>query len=379
MFGSIGSIGILDLIIEIWFFRILYNVGTMMEKYFAILDVTDKEIVGISARWLRKGGYAFERFARVPSKGFKKGMVADLNFASDSLIKVMHKLMEKTTRGIHDIYVGVSSPSMKIIPSSGVVLLSRYGRTITDNDVKRCLNIAQAVKMPLDKEFLHRTISGISVDNERDIANPVGLEGVKLEGKSNILVIDASMLRNMSKCISQAGFVPAGFIYNGLASSYRVLTEDDKESCVAILDINKGLEELTIFNQNVLTASFVTKIPPKETLYQVGQICEEAVTKTAAAISARPEWAKVKKVYLMGEGALVDGMVETLEREFTIPVVVPTCRVKPSENLPPDRTGYITCLGMLDYLQEERHRFQTGGNILKRASRRILTFLNKYF
>ena len=350
-----------------------------MSKHFAVIDAGSSEITAVAARWSKNRDFVLEGFCRTDSKGFHKGIVIDAAACVDSVVKALGKLKEKTGRKIQDIYAGVSSGSVNIIPSSGTLLLSRYGREVTGADIKKCVEIASTVKMPLDKEPLHRIVRGFSVDGEKEIKNPLNLEGVKLEVNVNVLTINSSVLHNMSRCISQAGFVPAGFVFSGLASAYRVLTGKDRETVVAMLDMGKDLTEVMIFHRGILAGCKVFSVGTNEVLTEEGRIDSHSLEKLVFRVVSMAGWEKVRKVTVIGAGVLIDNLIESMEGFFTVPVTAGTCISKPFEDLPPERTGYIGSLGILDHLQQEKRKQRSDNNMIKRSLNRALGFIDRYF
>jgi hypothetical protein len=350
-----------------------------MSRYFAALDAGRHGITAVAARWNKNRDFVLEGFCHTRSKGFHRGTVADAAIAADSVSETLNKLREKTGKKIHDVYVGVSSGSVGIIPSSGVLLLSKYGREVTETDVKKCVEIGSTVKTPLDKEPLHRIVCGFSIDGEKEIKNPLNLEGVKLEVSVNVLTINSSVLRNMSACISQAGFICAGFVFLGLASAYRVLTEEDRETGVTLLDIRSDLTEVMVFYRGILNSCKVFPVGTNEILMKDGGVNAQGLEKLISRIVSLVGWEKTRKVVVIGEGALIDSLIESLEGVFALPVTAGTCISRPFEHLPPERTGYVGSLGILDYLQQEKHKQRLSGNIIKRGFNRTLGFIDRYF
>ncbi|MFC1480516.1 hypothetical protein ACFL5Y_03615, partial [Candidatus Omnitrophota bacterium] len=336
-------------------------------------------ITAVAARWNKNRDYIIEGFCRVRSKGFRKGMVADAAMATDSIREALKKLKERTGKKIQDVYAGISSTSIKVIPSSGVLLLSKYGREVSEGDIKKCMQIGSTIKIPLDKEPLHRIVRGFSVDEDEEIKNPLNLEGVKLGVDMNILMINSSTLRNMSKCISHAGFIPAGFVFSGLAAAYRVLTEEDRQTGIVLMDMRKDLTEIMVFCRGTLTSCKVFPVGTNDLLSKDGSINLDSLEKTLPQIVSLSGWDKARKAMVIGEGARMDNLTESLEGLLGLSVTVGTCIVKPFEELPPERTGYIGSLGILDYLQQENQRQRLESNIIKKILNSILTFLNHYF
>ena len=184
-----------------------------MSKCFAAVNASSSAITVVAARWNKNGDYILEGFARIRSKGFNKGIVMDASLATDSVALVLDKLKKTTNKNIQDVYVSVSSTSVEIRSSIGTLLLSKFGRNISERDISKCVEVGAAVKLPLDREPLHTVIMGFSVDGDREIKNPVNLEGVKLGVNVNIVTINSSVINNMAKCITHAGFIPSGFIF----------------------------------------------------------------------------------------------------------------------------------------------------------------------
>ena len=350
-----------------------------MGGHFAVMDAGYHGISLVSATWTRNGDYISDGFCRVGARGFRKGIVVDAAMATDSIAGALNRLREKTGKKIEDVYTAVSSSSIKLMPSSGSLLLSKYGREVTSRDVKRCVEIGSAAKIPLEKEPLHWIVRGFSLDGEDEIKNPRNLEGVKLESRVNILTIDSSIVKNMSKCISQAGFLPAGFVFTGLAAAHRVLSPEDKESGVALIDICRDITEVMIFTKGILDGCKVFNTGTGDIIRENGTLDGAKLEELVPKITTMPAWEKARKIIIVGGGALMHDMVELLETSFTIPVKAGVCISRPFEDLPPDRTGYIGSLGILDCLQQERQKDRLEGNLLKRGINRALSFIERYF
>ena len=199
-----------------------------MGKSFAIMDTGSKSVTALAVTWTRGGEYILEAFCRMSSRGIDRGTITDLGLATDCISDVLTELKKKAKRDIHDVYAGVSSPSVKLTKTAGTILLSKHGKEISERDVKKCIKVAAEIKNPINKEALHKLVRTFTLDGEAGIRDPLNLEGVKLEADVNVLTINSSVLWNISKCIANAGFVPAGFVFSGLASSHRVLNEEDR-------------------------------------------------------------------------------------------------------------------------------------------------------
>lgn len=351
-----------------------------MKKYFGVIDCMANDISAVCASWDKNGDYAIEGFATVKADGIEKGKITDARKASNSILDLKNALKKKTGRVVHDVYSGISSSSVEIVNSSGVVLLSRYGREITERDVNKCKEIGSSVKIPLDRECLHTMVRDFSIDGESGIKNPIGLEGVKLEVDVNVLTINSSSIKNLEKCISHAGLFPIGFIFSDLASSYRTLTPEEKLKGAALIDFNRKYTDVLIFNkgsiENCRSLPFgLDDLPLNEDM----NINVNGSRAFIEKISSVDRWDRIMKAVVVGDAVHHEELIEFMEEIFRKPVSCGRCMARPLEVLPPERTAYISTLGMLDYLKEENQSKKRSKNIIKRCVNSILIFLDKYF
>ncbi len=350
-----------------------------MGKYFAALDVSHLGLTAVAARWEKTGEYVAEDFFCVEAEGFRKGSVDDMIAATDAVSSGFRRMMQRSGKKIGEIYVGVSSASLDLIPSTGMLMLSKYGRTITDRDIYKCLEIGAAVKIPLDKEVLQNVVNGFSVDGERNIKNPLHLEGVKLGVDIKILTINSSVVRNLEKCVANAGFIPAGFVFSGVAASYRVLSEEYKREGCVMISIARDLTEVLVYSGGMLKDCRVFPKGAQDMELNAGGTGNNSVIDIAGKIRMMNGWDKVKKGVVIGEGLFRDGLVEEIEKALNVPIGAGNCISRSFENLPPDRNGYITSLGILDYFQERKRDEKSINAYYKRFYNKALSFIDKYF
>ncbi|MFH1309223.1 MAG: hypothetical protein ABIH85_00935 [Candidatus Omnitrophota bacterium] len=351
----------------------------MMNKYFAAIDTKSDEISAVASRWRDPGSCVLEGFCRVRCKGFKKGMVADAAEAANSIATVLDKLMRKTGKNIQNVYATISSESVNVMPSSGVVLLSKYGREVTETDIKRCIEVGSTIKIGLDKEPLHKIVKDFYIDDEKGIRNPLNLEGVKLGVDINIVTINSSVLRNMAKCIAQAGFVPAGFVFSGLAVGYRILSDEDNFKTVVFLNICKSVTEVMVFSRGILSESIVVSMGANDFYSQTNEFEKCKVESFFIAITKLKEWKKNNKVIILGEGSFMDDLLDFAEKFFKLPVFPGICHVRPFEELPPERACYAGSLGVLNHIEKENIWRHGNTGFIKASINNMLRFMDHYF
>ncbi|MFH1896087.1 MAG: cell division protein FtsA, partial [bacterium] len=144
--------------------------------------------------------------------------------------------------------------------SSGVVAVSHQGGEINEDDIARVTEAAQAISLPSSREVLHVIPRGFSVDSQKDIKDPIGMSGVRLEVDTTIIHGPTTPLRNLAKCVQQVGVDVEELVFGGIAASYTVLTDTEKELGCALLDIGGGTTTITIFSEGSVTYTSVLPV-----------------------------------------------------------------------------------------------------------------------
>ncbi|MFH1799168.1 MAG: hypothetical protein ABH844_07535 [Candidatus Omnitrophota bacterium] len=350
-----------------------------MDRCFAVLNASDERITALAASWHNNSnGWKIEDFCYANAKGFEKGRVLDVALAADSICDVVDKLKTKSGKNIQQVYAGVSSSSIDVISSRGVIILSRYGGEVSKRGIARCMDIAATIKIPLNREILHKMTCAFFIDGEK-VNNPMGLEATKLGIELNIFTIPSSVVNNMAKAISQAGFVPKGFVFSGIASAHRVLTEGDKEKGTVLLDMGRDMTEALFFSRGNLMGCKILPIGVNEIWQNQGKMDINNLKHLVSEVNTLSKGEKLNKVVIVGDDAEIENLVELLEVNFRCPVKIGSCLTRPLEELPVDRDGYIRNLGILDHLMEERKKEDLGGNIVSSVFKKILNFCDSYF
>jgi cell division protein FtsA len=185
-----------------------------------------------------------------PSKGLRKGVVINI----DSTVQSIKKAVEEAElmAGVHltSVYAGISGGHIKGINSHGVIAVKN--KEITPSDVKRVIDAASAVAIPMDREVIHIIPQEFIVDDQDGIRDPVGMSGVRLEGRVHIVTGAITSAQNIIKCANRAGLDVDDIVLEQLGSSEAVLTPEEKELGVAIIDIGGGTTDLVIFSSGAI-------------------------------------------------------------------------------------------------------------------------------
>ena len=181
-----------------------------------------------------------------PSKGLRKGVVINIDSTVQSIKKAVEEAELMAGVQLTSVYAGIAGGHIKGINSHGVIAVKN--REITPSDVKRVIDAASAVAIPMDREVIHIIPQEFIVDDQDGIRDPVGMSGVRLEGRVHIVTGAITSAQNIIKCANRAGLDVDDIVLEQLGSSEAVLTPEEKELGVAIIDIGGGTTDLVIFS-----------------------------------------------------------------------------------------------------------------------------------
>ncbi len=183
----------------------------------------------------------------VPSKGLRKGVVINIETTAASISSSVEKAEIQAGIEVKGAYIGISGGHVEGITSKGVIAIADKNKEITEADVRRVIDAAMAIVIPVDREVVHVIPQEFIVDNQSGIKNPVGMSGIRLEAIVNIITAAASSINNVVKSVNRAGYETLDIILEPLAAAQAVLTEEEKELGVALVDIGGGTTDYIIF------------------------------------------------------------------------------------------------------------------------------------
>lgn len=182
----------------------------------------------------------------VPSKGIRKGVVINIDETVDSIKKAVAEAEGMAGFKIKSAYVGIAGGHIKSYNSTGVIAIKN--RKVTEEDKKRVIEAAQALHIPLDSEVLHVLPQEYIIDSQDGIKEPLGMSGVRLEVKVHIVTGSVSAVQNIIQCCQKANIEVSNIVLEQIAASEAVLTEDEKDLGVALIDLGGGTTDLAIFH-----------------------------------------------------------------------------------------------------------------------------------
>ncbi|HEY4475887.1 MAG TPA: cell division protein FtsA [Candidatus Paceibacterota bacterium] len=223
-----------------------------MQNYLVGLDIGSKSIKAAVGEIRREGGPALLNLIKIPSVGVRKGHVDDISDLTQALAPVLGEIKKISKSAINNIFLGVGSNDAKIQPSIGVVAVSRADYEIYQDDIQRAIQSAQAINIAPNRVVLHSIIKEFIVDGVKDIKDPLGMIGNRLE--VNTLIVDAfsPAVKNLTKCVEILGGNLGGLILGPIASARAVLTKNQRELGAVLIDIGFGKTSMCVYEEGKL-------------------------------------------------------------------------------------------------------------------------------
>ncbi len=224
-----------------------------------------------------------------PSRGLKKGVVVNIESTVASIQRAIEEAELMAGCQIHSVYTGIAGSHIKSLNSHGIVAIKDH--EVGASDVERVIDAAKAVAIPADQKILHVLPQEFIIDNQEGIREPVGMSGVRLEAKVHMVTGAVSAAQNITKCVARCGLETEDVILEQLASSHAVLTDDEKELGVCIIDIGGGTTDIAIFTGGAIRHTAVIPIAGDQVTNDIAvalrtptQFAEEIKIKYACAL-----------------------------------------------------------------------------------------------
>lgn len=195
-----------------------------------------------------------------PSRGLKNGVIVNIDNTSASIVKAIEDAELMAGYEVSSVFVGISGQHIKGENSKGVVAIANRSRTITPLEVKRVIEAAQAIVIPVDREIMHVLSKEFSVDDQTGIKDPVGMGGVRLEAEVHIITASTTSIQNMIKSVAKSGFQYRDIVFNPIASAEAVIGRDERELGVVLIDMGGGTTDIIVYLEGGVAYSSVLPV-----------------------------------------------------------------------------------------------------------------------
>jgi len=222
------------------------------------LDIGTTKVVALVGEVIADNQVEIIGVGTHPSRGLKRGMVVNIDATVQSIKHAVEEAELMAGCQINSAYTGIAGGHIRSLNSHGIVAI-RSGEVI-QADVDRVIDAAKTIAIPADQKILHILPQEFVIDDQEGVREPIGMSGVRLEAKVHIVTGGVSAVQNIVKCIEKCGLQVSDIILQQLASSYAVLTEDEKELGVCLIDIGGGTTDIAIFNNGAIRHTAVIPI-----------------------------------------------------------------------------------------------------------------------
>jgi cell division protein FtsA len=223
------------------------------------LDLGTTKVCAIIGEMDNEGQVQIIGVGTTPSTGLKKGSVVNIEQTVSAIKKAVQDAERMAGVDIQSVCVGVAGGHIKGLNSRGVIAVARRDKEITDIDQARVIEAAQAIAIPLDREIIHVIPQEYIVDDQDGIKNPVGMSGVRLEAEVHVVTGAVTSVQNIIRSVERSGLRVSDIVLQPLASAEAVLSEDEKELGVVLIDIGGGTTDIAVFiNGSLWHTSIIT-------------------------------------------------------------------------------------------------------------------------
>ncbi|MFP3979550.1 cell division protein FtsA [Marinobacter sp. KMM 10035] len=287
------------------------------------LDIGTSKVVAIVGKRKMDGTIEVVGIGSHPSRGLKRGVVVNIETTVQAIQRAVEEAELMAGCRIHSVYAGIAGSHIKSLNSHGIVAIR--DREVTQADIDRVIDAAQAVAIPADQKILHILPQEFVIDNQEGIKEPMGMSGVRLEAKVHLVTCAVNAAQNIEKCIRRCGLEADDIILEQLASSHAILTDDEKELGVCVVDMGGGTTDIAVFTGGAIRHTAVIPIAGDQVTNDIAmalrtptQNAEEIKIKYACALTQLAGADETIKVPSVGDRAPRD-----LSRQALAEVVEP--------------------------------------------------------
>ncbi len=267
----------------------------------AAIDIGTTKIVSLIGRLNEHNRLEVLGISRSASKGVKRGVVLNIEETVNAIQSTISQVREQSGLQFSEVFVGIAGQHIKSVRNRGYVNRDSYEDEITREDLHALIQDMYKIPVDVGEEIIHVLPQNYIVDNETGVKNPVGMSGKRLEANFHIVIGQISSARNIEKCIHRVGLQVKQLVLEPLASSAAVLTDDEKEAGVALVDIGGGTTDVAVYYDDVIRHTAVIPFG--------GNVVTRDIKEGCAILQRQAESLKVQFGSALGDLAQDDKVV----------------------------------------------------------------------
>ena len=271
------------------------------EQFVAAIDIGTTKIVSLVGRLNENGKLEVLGISKTASKGVKRGVVLNIEETVNAIQTTTAEAIKQSGINFKEVFVGIAGQHIKSVRNRGYINRDSYDVEITKEDLQRLNNDMHKIPVDVGEEILHVLPQSYIVDSETGVKNPIGMFGKRLEANFHIVIGQISSARNIQKCINRVGLDVKQLILEPLASSSAVLTEDEKEAGVALVDIGGGTTDVAVYYDDIIRHTAVIPFG--------GNVVTRDIKEGCAILQRQAESLKIQFGSALGDLAQEDKVV----------------------------------------------------------------------
>jgi cell division protein FtsA len=233
---------------------------TKPDNYLVGIDIGSSKVAVLIGQRDGSGGVEVVGKGMAPNRGTRRGNIVNVEQTVDALKQACEEAEVMAGVDISRAYVGIAGSDIRSVNSRAIVSVARKDREITRQDVRRALEAAQSAALPSDREILHAIPQEFVVDEQGGITEPVGMLGSRLEVTVHLVTGNTSRTKTLQTCVNRAGIEVIEMVFEPLATAEAVLTADERELSVLLIDIGGGSSEYSLFSEGEVQHSAVLPV-----------------------------------------------------------------------------------------------------------------------
>jgi cell division protein FtsA len=222
------------------------------------LDIGTSKVVCVVSEVTPEGQLEVLGMGSSPSRGLRRGVVVNIESTVNAIQRALEEAELMADCKIREVYTGIAGSHIKSFNSHGMVAIK--DKEVGQIDVDRVVETARAVNIPMDQQILHTIPQEFVVDGQEDVRDPLGMSAIRLEVKVHIVTGAVSAAQNIIKCVRRCGIDVADLVLQPLASAMAVLTEDEKDLGVCLVDIGGGTTDIAVFTDGAIRHTAVIAV-----------------------------------------------------------------------------------------------------------------------
>ncbi|NLA50324.1 MAG: cell division protein FtsA [Bacteroidales bacterium] len=271
------------------------------EQYIAAIDIGTTKIVSIVGKKNENGKIEILGLSKALSRGVKRGVVINIEETVTAIQTTVEDVQKRSGIKFSEVFVGIAGQHIKSMKSRGYITRDSYEDDIKKEEVFKLIEDMHKIHVEIGEEIIHVIPQNFIVDNETGLKSPIGICGRRLEANFHIVIGQVAAAKNIEKCVRRAGLIVKDLILEPLASSDAVLTDDEKEAGVVLVDIGGGTTDMAVYYDNIIRHTAVIPLG--------GNVVTNDIKEGCAILQRHAEQLKIQYGSALGDIAPDDKVV----------------------------------------------------------------------